>query len=281
MKALPLLFTALALATASISAGEPLVVAGLKLAPVPFDKEGNYAKFEKYAREAAAAGAQLVITSECYLDGYVGNPKLYPELTQEKFLAFAEPVDGEYVRRAAALARELKIHLVFGFSERRGSETYNTAALISPEGAVLGRYSKSHLGEEMYSPGGELPVWDTAAGHIGLLICADRQLPETSRVLALKGAQMILVPTNSRNVEVINEDIMMRIRAYENKVFVALVSPFNTLMVNPEGEIIAHDNVREHEGVLLARFDLSMAAGQRDSLSRRRPELYRDLATAP
>lgn len=130
----------IALGATAFGAEGILLVAGLKLAPVPFDKEGNYAKFERYTREAAKAGAQVVITSECYLDGYVGNPKLYPELTQEKFLAFAEPIDGAYVTRAATLARELKIHLVFGFSERRGSETYNTAALISPEGVVLGRY---------------------------------------------------------------------------------------------------------------------------------------------
>jgi 5-aminopentanamidase len=252
-------------------------VAGLKLIPVPRDKAGNYAKFEKYAREAAAAGANLIITSEGYLDGYVGDPKRYPDMTPEKLWQLAEADDGVYVRRTVAMAKELHVHIIFGLSERRGKKVYNTALIISPDGKIIGRYSKSHPGEEIYEPGNEFPVFDTSLGRIGILICFDRQPPEPARILALKGAQMILVPTNSRNVEEINEDLTMRVRAYENNVFAALVSPFNTLMVDSEGNFLARNAQRNDEGIVYAQFDLSKRAAHRDSIDRRRPEVYGEL----
>jgi predicted amidohydrolase len=129
----------------------------------------------------------------------------------------------------------------------------------------------------MYEPGREFPVFDTSAGRIGVLVCFDRQPPEPARILALHGAEMILVPTNSRNVEPINEDLTMQVRAYENNVFAALVSPFNTLMVDPDGNFLAHNANRNDEGVVYATFDLSKRAPHRDAFDRRHPELYGDL----
>lgn len=260
----------------SANEGKSFLAASLKIIPVPGDKTANFAKLETHARRAAAGGARLIVTSECYLDGYLGHTKMHPGMTLEKLREFAEPVDGPYVRKAAALARELSVHLVFGFSEKRGDKVFNTAALIAPDGRILGTYSKSHTARpvEIYEPGSDFPVFDTAVGRIGLLICFDRQLPETSRLLALKGAEMILIPAHSPVVDLINEDVMMRVRAYENNVYIVLANPFNTLVVDPGGDFIAHNAVRDDEGIVYARIDLGKREPDRGALVQRRPEIY-------
>jgi len=274
------LVLAAATLTATVFAADraPVKIAILKLIPAPYAKAENFAKFERHAREAAAAGARILITSECYLDGYLGHVAMNKDMTPEKLLAAAETIDGPYVRRAGALARELAVTLVFGFSEQRGQDVFNTAALFGPDGKLIGTYSKSHTGGELYAPGSAFPVFDTPHGRIGLLICYDRQLPETSRILAVRGAEMILIPAHSPSVSRMNEDLMMQIRAYENNVFIALANPFNALATAPDGEMIAHHADRKAEGVVYAEFDPAKRARKRTSINSRRPEIYEALA---
>ena len=102
--------------------------------------------------------------------------------------------------RVANLARELKIYLAVGFAERRNDRMFNSAVIFSPDGKITGRYSKSHTADDepFNTKGGEFPVFRTPLGRWGTLICFDRQLPETARILALRGAQFILVPALGR-----------------------------------------------------------------------------------
>lgn len=269
--------TVAAAETTATPPAPPVKIAILKLIPAPFAKAENFAKLEKHAREAAAAGARILVSSECYLDGYVGNIAMNKGITPEKLLAAAESIDGPYVRRAGALARELKVTLVFGFSEKRGERVYNTAALFDPAGKLLGTYSKSHTGGELYAPGSDFPVFDTPQGRVGLLICYDRQVPETSRLLAVRGAEMILIPAHSPSVSRVNEDLMMQIRAYENNVFIALANPFNALATDPDGDMIAQNADRHAEGILYAEFNPAKRARKRTPINSRRPEIYQDL----
>jgi predicted amidohydrolase len=102
-------------------------------------------------------------------------------------------------------------------------------------------------------------------------------MPETSRMLGIKGAEMILIPAHSPVVDRINEDVMMRVRAFENNVFVVLANPFNTLISNPGGEIIAQNTVRDEQGIIYAKLDLSTREADRGALDKRRPELYAPL----
>jgi predicted amidohydrolase len=266
-------------ATAPLPPPPPVKLAILKLIPNPGDQEGNFAKLDRSAREAAAAGAGILVTSECYLDGYLGHSRMHPGMTVERLLQASEPLEGPYVQRAAALARELSVWLVFGFSERRGGQVFNTAALIDPAGRIAGTYSKSHIGRpyELYEAGSTFPVFDTPFGRLGLLICFDRQVPETSRLLALRGAGLIIIPAHSPNVDLINEDLMMRVRAYENNTYVVLANPFNSLVVEPGGDIIAHHPSRSEEGIVYAWIDFSRRDADRDSITGRRPGIYGDL----
>ena len=109
-----------------------------------------------------------------------------------------------------------------------------------------------------------------------MLICFDRQLPETARILAIKGAQVILVPAFGLEIEEINEDILMRARAYENSVYVAHVHPKNTFIVDPDGTIVAQ-NRGETEEIVMARITLDARIRSRKAFRDRRPEIYSEI----
>ncbi|MSU64602.1 MAG: carbon-nitrogen hydrolase family protein [Opitutus sp.] len=249
-------------------------MATLKVMPAVGDKAANYALFDKLAQQGAAAGADLIVTPECFLDGYMGSPVFRPGMTREKMGPYTETLDGPVLQKVGALARELKVHILFGFSERRGEKLLNTMALFTPDGALGGRYSKSHpLPGELYDSGGELPVFDTALGRMGILICFDRQPPENARILALNGAQFIVVPAYSKVSTPMDEDIMMQARAHENGIYVIYTSPHNAFVVGPDGEITSQ--VRSNDDALMiGRVVLDGRINDRSSFRVRHPELY-------
>jgi predicted amidohydrolase len=257
-------------------------VAGLKVRPVTGDKSANFETLWAYAKQAKTAGATVVVTPECFLDGYAGSLKRSPGLTIESLREIAEPIDGSWIKKTGLLARELDIHILLGFSERRGSEVFNSAAFISPDGKVIGTYSKSHLGppEVLYSPGGSFPVFRTPAAVFGSVICFDRQLPEPTRILATKGVQILLIPAYSENYSEVNEDLLVRIRAYENGIYVVLVGINNACVAGPDGEMISlvHGST---DGLILADLKLDERVGNQNPYLRRRPGIYGDLAESP
>src|SRR5712692_3700635 len=102
------------LAIAAMAGNVSFTVAGLRVMPDRWDKHANLAKIERYARQAAAQGADLVITPEGFLEGYVGNEKANKDLTREKYFAIGETIEGPMLSRLRDLARELKIYLSAG-----------------------------------------------------------------------------------------------------------------------------------------------------------------------
>lgn len=279
MRIAAILSLTLTIAAATAKAGDDhtFVFAGLSLTPEAWNKQANFDKLQKYARQAAAKGAQVISTPEGFLEGYVGNEKRTPGLDREGYTARAgEEIDGPLLNRIAGLARELKVYLLIGFAERRGGKMFNSAVIFSPDGAVASRYSKSHTAadEPFNTKGTEFPIANTAFGRWGTLICFDRQLPETSRILALKGAQFLLVPSWGGYGEM--NDIMMRVRAYENGVWLAFVHPKRTLIIDPRGKIIAQNN-GEDDQIVTATITLR-ASERQFLLEQRRPSLYEELA---
>lgn len=254
-------------------------VAGLRVTPKPWDKQANFATLARYTRQAAADGARLVITPEGFLEGYLWN-QYGNNLPRERYVETGEAIDGPIMNRVRSLARELKIYLAVGFAERRGDKMYNSAVIFSPDGQIKERYSKTHTAnDEPYNTKGvEFPVVDTLLGRWGTLICMDRQLPETSRILAVKGAQLILVPAWGMYDEL--NDIMMRVRAYENGVFLAFVHPKRCLIIDPRGKIVAQDHGAGDE-IVAARIHLSDRQNAESPIQFRRPEIYQELLKSP
>ncbi len=140
-------------------------VASVSVLPDRWQKEINWQRIEALVRQAAAqGGAQLVVTPEGALDGYVINDVNAEKDEQKKkvllqqFQDLSEGVDGPYIRRARSLTDTLNIFLLLGFLEREGSHLYNTAVLIDADGDLIGRYQKRFdnrrpvLYKELYAP---------------------------------------------------------------------------------------------------------------------------------
>ncbi len=105
-------------------------VAGIVLKWLRADKEANYRRGAKMIREAAAGGAKIVVTTECFLDGFMNGDRTIP-LSMYRALAERIP-DGEYYQRFCELAKELDIYLAIGMAEFEAGHTYNTVAFIPP-----------------------------------------------------------------------------------------------------------------------------------------------------
>jgi predicted amidohydrolase len=264
----------LLMTTTAFSQDLSLTIAGLSLTPEPWNKQANLAKLEKYVRQAAGLGAQLVVTPEGFLEGYVGNQGRSPGLTREKYLSVGEEINGPMLTRVRDLARELKIYLQVGFAERRGDKMYNSTVIFSDKGEIVLHYSKTHTADDepFNTKGAEFPVASTPWGRWGALICFDRQMPETARILALKGVRLILVPSWGSYNEM--NDAMMRVRAYENGVWLAFVHPKRCLIIDPRGTIVAQNTGQEDQIVTAKIYPNNI---RRFLLDQRRPELYGDI----
>jgi len=256
-------------------------VASLSIYPQKWDKQANAAKIEVMVRRAAEQGAELVITPEGVLEGYVVNevirekdPEAKARLTA-RFNELAEPIDGPYIKRMSALADELDVFLILGFLEANGEQTHNTAALLSPVGELIGKYRKTHFaqGYEVnppgYKPGNEYPVFDVGPLKVGMMICFDRQLPEPARHLALGGADLIACPsyggTGDWNTR------LMQVRAYENHVYVVFTHPEQSLILDRRGDLLEQSGKDE---IVIGDLDVSNLRKTREAVTRRRPETY-------
>lgn len=175
------------------AAASAIHVASVQTAPVMGDVAANVARSIELAEQAAAQGARLVVLPELANTGYMFA-------SRQEAHALAESVpDGPSSRAWIALAQRLGIYLVAGIAERSGGKLYNAAIIAGPDG-YLGTYRKLHLwGDEnlFFEPGDlGLPVFHTELGRIGVAICYDGWFPEVYRLLALRGADIVAVPTN-------------------------------------------------------------------------------------
>ncbi len=212
-------------------------VAGIVLKWVKGDKPRNYGRAEPLIREAAARGARIVITTECFLDGYAIRDKT---ISAEGWRDLSERIPGgPYLGRLQSLARELGIYLVAGMVEASDEKTYNTAVMIAPDGRILGKYHKQMLEHELWrnTPGSENPVFETAYGRIGLIICADRRHPEIVRRVAQAGADWIICPSGGMWGPEKN-DFHLQDRSRENSLPIVFVHPIEFLVTGPDGTIL-------------------------------------------
>ena len=226
----------------------------IKFVPRKWNLKYNWTMFKRLAIQAVDRGAQLICTPECILDGYVTDLKT--GWSKKRFSEISQSLDGDnYLAFAKTFAKNHAIHLVFGFTELAQNGSYNSAALINDKGKLLGCYHKTHLSgtDKRYLPGMDYPVWKTALGKIGILICADRWWPEAARTLALRGAELLMVPTFGKKD--LHNEWTMRVRSYENGCFLCLADPHAALITNPRAETIAklESNL---PGVLVNDIDL-------------------------
>ncbi|MEQ9693319.1 carbon-nitrogen hydrolase [Shimia sp. SDUM112013] len=163
------------------------------------DYDTNIARAEKVIRDAAAAGAQIVLPGEAFSAFEFQFMEMGPE-----HFKLAEALDGPTVSHMRALARELSIVIPTNIFEKANNAYYNTNVIIDADGSVLGHYRKSHIPlglpgcyEKVYSNPGDtgFVTFDTAYGRIGTCVCWDQWFPEAARILALRGAEILFYPS--------------------------------------------------------------------------------------
>ena len=249
-----------------------------------WEKETNWLRVEKMVTRAAIeGGANVVITPEGALDGYVINEVNSKSEKDnnivDRFFNLGEPIDGPYIQKASALADELNIYFVFGFLEREDKNLYNTAILIDPDGDIIGRYRKTHFAQgytinpESYKAGDEFPVFQTSFGKVGILICYDRQLPEPARILTLKGAEILFIPSyGSYTDENGWNTIMLRTRARENRVPLVFCHPYQSLLIDKHGDVKVFGT-----GGNISYYEINLAQDKNNVMRNRRPDIYDEL----
>ena len=178
-------------------AERPVTVAAVQMA-CGWDRDANIARADALVRDATKQGAQVVLIPELFETPYFCIEQDVRHLRLATPLA-ANPA----VAHFTALARELGVVLPVSFFEHAGQAYFNSIAIIDADGRMLGVYRKAHIPngpgyqeKNYFSPGDTgFRVWDTAVGRIGVGICWDQWFPETSRVLALLGAELLFFPT--------------------------------------------------------------------------------------
>jgi predicted amidohydrolase len=211
-------------------------VAGIVIKWVRGDKDANYRRVEPKIREAAANGAKIVCTTECFLDGYAIHNKSIP---LDVYRALGEPIPGgKYFRRLTALADDLNIYLVAAIHEAAGDKRYNTAALIGPDGKLVGKYHKQVLGHEAVrnTAGNQSPVFETAYGRLGMMICSDRGSQELVKRICDNGADFLICPSGG-SFGPRRNDPVLQARSRENKIHIVFVHPAEFLVTAPDGSI--------------------------------------------
>ena len=253
------------------------------------NKKANLEKMLDYVKEAAEKKVDLICFPELCSTGYS------PELIGEKYLDMAEEPEGETFQLLSAKAKEYGMYIAAPIvlkSEMPGV-LYNGMIVISKDGSLMGTYNKTHLwaGERFwFRAGSEYPVFDMGFGKVGFMICYDGGFPEVSRILTLKGAELILCPSAFPIRDKDMWDIYFATRSLENGCFVGGLNRVglegedktgemfgNNKIYNPRGKLVAEAPVNE-EALLVATFDLEDVARYRENevvyLRDRRPETY-------
>lgn len=169
--------------------------------------QDNLDQFASLVEEAGKQDADIVCLPEAIT--LIG--------TKHNYISASEPVPGPTTRFLGEAAKKYNLYIVAGILEKEGDVVYNTAVLIDRKGELAGKYRKVSLPREEIDggvmPGEDIPVFDTDFGRIGIMICWDMQFPEVARTLAMKGAEVILVPIWGGDIT------LTKARAIENQVY--------------------------------------------------------------
>lgn len=271
-------------------------IACVQMEPVVGKKSDNVQKCCAYIDEAAGNGARLIVLPELANSGYVFE-------TREEAFALAEGFsDSPTIGAWSDAARRHGAHVVAGIAERDGPVLYNAAVLIGPEG-LIGGFRKVHLwaAENLFFEPGNIgfPVYRTPLGRIGMAICYDAWFPETFRLCALQGADIVCVPTNW--VPIPGQDpkrdamanVLVMAAAHSNSLFIACADRIGTergqpfegqsLVVGCTGWPVGGPASRDREEIIYAEVDLADARRSRNwnafnqVLRDRRTDVYAEM----
>lgn len=267
----------------------------LNLAAVQMDVqlgavEGNLAAICSRLEQAARQKAQLVVFPECALTGYCIS-------SRDEAAQLAQTIPGPATDHLANVCRQLGTQVVLGMLERDGDQLFNACALVGPEG-VLDSYRKIHLPylgvDRLVTPGDRpFAVRQSGPVRIGMNICYDGAFPESARVMALAGADLIVLPTNWPPGAESFASYVINARAMENCVYYCAANRIGTergfrfiggsKICDTDGQTLAEASSDE-EQILFAEIDLERARNKHlvrvpdkheiNRFADRRPDMY-------
>lgn len=248
----------------------------------------NYEKSLERIRAAAEDGARLICFPELQLSPF------FPQYEKRDASAWVIPADSPMIRGLCAACKEAGIYAAPNFYVEEAGRRYDMSLLIDDRGTVLGRQKMVHIAQadcffeqDYYTPSEEgFQVFDTELGRIGIVVCFDRHYPESVRTSAIRGAELILIPTANTTDEPSELFLWeVKVQAFQNSVNIAMcnrVGPEGNM--NFSGESVAADYNGDtlaladgREQLLFAEVDLPAARrarAQKPYTSLRRPELY-------
>ena len=191
-------------------------VAGVQMDVKIGDCQANVERMANWLRDERTQSAQLVVFPECAVTGYCFESKA-------EGMTVAEAIPGPSTDRMLAIAKQHGKYLAFGTLEKAGDDLYNSCVLLGPSG-IVGVYRKIHLpflGIDRFTTAGRAPieVYEIAGMRVGMHICYDASFPEITRVLALEGADLIILPTNWPPGADTFAEYVPNARALENHVY--------------------------------------------------------------
>jgi predicted amidohydrolase len=287
-----------------------LRVAAIQTCPIEGDREATYQKAETLLDDAAAKGVQLAVLPEGFFHGYsaVTDAKKHGDAAElERVLTSFESIPGPTTERMAAKAREHGMVIAFGMlvNGENGEKPSNASVLIDSTGEIVNVHRKVHLTPVIeapdFKPGNDFAVSDTTIGCIGNMVCADFSLPETTRILAIRGAQIVcgsLAAFYGDNPERRLGVLQMYLnshaspsRAIDNSLYLVMANMCGwnagyeffgrSRIIAPSGEILAEgDEGSDKEQIVVADIELgSVGELQFRLIERRRPDLYEAILT--
>jgi N-carbamoylputrescine amidase len=264
--------------------------------------EENLAKADSFIAKAAQNGAQLVLLPELFEGHYFCQVEDYA-----KFKLAEEAASSKTLKHFAGIAKKYHVVLPVSFFEKSGNVFFNSLGVIDSDGTLLGIYRKSHIPtgecyeEKFYFAPGDtgFMVFPTAIGQLGVAICWDQWFPETARILALKGAELIVYPTAIGSEPVLPKDskdhwqnvmkghaaanilpVLASNRVGVEKAGASSMKFFGSSFIADQHGDFATEMNREEEGFRIAEFDLEAIAEERQGWGvyrDRRVDLYGDL----
>jgi len=268
------------------------------------ERSQNIEKAKNLVQKAVKNGANIVLLPELFSGPYFCQTEDY-----EHFKLAENVADSSLLRIFRELAKSLHVVLPISFFEKEGNCYFNSLAMIDADGTFLGVYRKSHIPtgecyeEKFYFTPGDtgFKVWKTAYGTLGAGICWDQWFPETSRIMSLMGAELLLFPTAIGSEPILPKDSKshwqnaMRGQAAANIVPLLASNRVgketapgsemtfygSSFIADQHGDLIVEMD-REEEGYRIAEFDLEEIAKEREDWGvyrDRRPDLYSPLLT--
>lgn len=246
-----------------------MIVAGVQMT-CGLNKNENIDKAINFVEEAIKADAHMVCFQELF------STIFFPSTVDEDFFDYAETLNDSTISTMKKIAKDKKVWLVptiFEKSVEIAGQFFNSAVVLSPQGEVRGIFRKLHIplrrrnSEKFYFTPGNILCYPIEVEDLkmGIVICYDRHFPEPSRLLALRGAHFIIVPTSSKEAPGRSNTWIpeMVTRAIENVFFVVGINRCGTegdyqyfghsVIVNPLGQVISSQE--DEEGIIIAEID--------------------------